>query len=182
MTLFCSCHTFYIHRPPPRKNLISLKNVTMLHTTYIRVLVRFKVLINNQCRVMNRTTISVYQKSGKECQWDNLLTAEIIVEMLSRHKHHNWREEDEPWYENVKIYYCRITAVESGEADCLYINEISWQCVCVWHISEHILSNEDDKILEFSPTQTILKDNKHQQRNHRNFIFIMWVLSQANIS
>ena len=26
--------------------------------------------------------------------------------------HHNWGEEDEPWYENVKIYYCRITVVE----------------------------------------------------------------------
>ena len=51
-----------------------------------------------------------------------------------------------------------------GEADYLFINEISWQCVSVWHISEHILSNEDDKILEFS--QTILIDNKHQRRNY----------------
>ena len=119
------------------------------------------------------------QEAGKECQWDNLPGAEMIVEMLSRlnsHNvttHHNWREEDEPWYENVKIYYC-LPSQRPGEAECLFVNEISWQCVCMWHISEHILSNEDDKILEFSPTQTILidTDKKHQQRNHRNFILL----------
>ena len=38
---------------------------------------------------VKRTVISVDQQGGKECQRDNLLAAEMIVEMLSTDKHHN---------------------------------------------------------------------------------------------
>ena len=66
--------------------------------------------------------VSVGQSPG--C-WDDCWNAQQTS------KHHNWREEDEPWYENVKIYYCRITVVERRGRLFVYKWNILAMCVCL---------------------------------------------------
>ena len=145
MTLFCSCHTFYniyFYRAPPTSSVV--ENVWEAFHYIGIVLASPDTEQTPDCHDISTSVVwegvSVGQSPG--C-WDDCWNAEQTQtpQLTGR----GW----------ALIWECQnllLSHRSRGEADCLFINEISWQCVCVWHISEHILSNEDDKILEFSPT------------------------------